>query len=237
MSKELEKWSEVMSKTPLKVGNILCKHNNPAEVFEIQSLDWYMGILVSLKNPNLFERVDISRWGECHWVLSDNEKEWVFANPEDIKNNRKNEMNTNNFKVFIEALEALPDDIKNNEVSMNSTLRPNPFCGTVGCFAGLVSIVAEDIPELKQAYEFDGYNYSAWALALNSFLNCRFDYWAGRNETVWNNIYGGRLYSHNTAFGKIRGDVLTHNDIIVYLRGVYDRWIDEVGEVEGEDDD
>ena len=235
MTKELEKWSEVMSKTPLKVGNILCKHNNPTEVFEIQSLDWYMGVLVSLKNPNVFERVDISRWGECHWVLSDNEKEWVFANPEDIKNNRKDEMNTKNFKVFIEALEALPENVKHNHVDMKSILEP--VCGTVGCFAGLVSIVAEDIPELKKLNDFDDYSYSAWALALNNFLDCKFDSWASRNETVWDNIYGGRLYSDITAFSKVRSETLTHNDIIVHIRNAYDRWIDEVGEVEGEDDD
>jgi hypothetical protein len=27
-------------------------------------------------------------------------------------------MNTKNFKIFVEALEALPDEIKNNEVDM-----------------------------------------------------------------------------------------------------------------------
>jgi hypothetical protein len=46
-------------------------------------------------------------------------------------------MNTENFKILVDALEALPEDIKSNEVSMNSALKPNPFCGTAGCFAGL----------------------------------------------------------------------------------------------------
>jgi hypothetical protein len=68
---------------------------------------------------------------------------------------------------------------------------------------------------------------------LNAFLNCRFDNWARRNRKAWDNIYGGRLYSDISAFGKVRGETLTHNDIIVYLRGVYNRWIAEVGEVEG----
>jgi hypothetical protein len=31
-------------------------------------------------------------------------------------------MNTNNFKILVEALEALPDDIKNNEVDMHAKL-------------------------------------------------------------------------------------------------------------------
>jgi hypothetical protein len=59
-------------------------------------------------------------------------------------------MNTNNFKIFVEALEALPDEIKNNEVDMQSNFEP--ACGTSGCFAGLISIVANDIPELKKHY-------------------------------------------------------------------------------------
>jgi hypothetical protein len=33
-------------------------------------------------------------------------------------------MITDNFKVFIEALEALPEDIKNNEVNMKSVDEP-----------------------------------------------------------------------------------------------------------------
>jgi hypothetical protein len=54
-------------------------------------------------------------------------------------------MNTENFKILVDALEALPEDIKNNEVAMNSALKPNPFCGTAGCFAGLISIVNNNI--------------------------------------------------------------------------------------------
>jgi hypothetical protein len=53
---------------------------------------------------------------------------WVFATGEEIVANRKNEMNTKNFKVFIEALEALPENIRNNEVDMKSV--DEPICGT-----------------------------------------------------------------------------------------------------------
>jgi hypothetical protein len=35
------------------------------------------------------------------------------------------------------------------------------------------------------------------------------------------------MFSDITAFGKERWDVINHNDIIVFLRGVYDRWIEE----------
>jgi hypothetical protein len=58
----------------------------------------------------------------------------------------------------IEALEALPENIRNNEVDMKSV--DEPICGTVGCFAGLVSIVAKDIPELKELYSLDIHNFS-----------------------------------------------------------------------------
>jgi hypothetical protein len=53
-------------------------------------------------------------------------------------------MNTKKFKVFVEALESLPEHIRNNKVDMQSV--EQPVCGTAGCFAGLISIVAEDIP-------------------------------------------------------------------------------------------
>jgi hypothetical protein len=44
----------------------------------------------------------------------------------------KNEINTNNFKTLIEALEALPKGIRDNRAHI----------------AGLISIVANEIPEL-----------------------------------------------------------------------------------------
>jgi hypothetical protein len=31
----------------------------------------------------------------------------------------------------------------------------DPMCGDAGCFAGLISIVAEYIPELKAAYDYN----------------------------------------------------------------------------------
>jgi hypothetical protein len=48
-----------------------------------------------------------------------------------------------------------------------------PICGTVGCFAGLVSIVAKDIPELKELYNPDirNYDFVEWSNALNAFLS------------------------------------------------------------------
>jgi hypothetical protein len=45
-------------------------------------------------------------------------------------------MNTENFKILVDALESLPEDIKNNEVDMRSNFEP--ACGAPGCFAGLM---------------------------------------------------------------------------------------------------
>jgi hypothetical protein len=67
-------------------------------------------------------------------------------------------MNTNNFKTFVETLEALPASIKGDEVNIGSFLKPDHMCGDAGCFAGLISIVPDDIPELKQEYKGKFYN-------------------------------------------------------------------------------
>jgi hypothetical protein len=52
----------------------------------------------------------------------------------------------------------------------NSALKPNPFCGTAGCFAGLISIVANDVPELKELYAGEKYCFTEWAEALKKLV-------------------------------------------------------------------
>jgi hypothetical protein len=51
---------------------------------------------------------------------------------------------------------------------------------------------------------------------------------------VWGNVHGGRLFSDITAFGKERWGVINHNEIIVFLRGVYERWIEKIDLETGE---
>jgi hypothetical protein len=132
-------------------------------------------------------------------------------------------MNTKNFKIFIETLEALPEGIRNNRVDMNST--HEPVCGTVGCFAGLISIVAKDIPELEDLYGYETiYFFHAWVDALNEYLDTNFREWAEEKPEIWGNAYGWNMFTSITAFGKEKGDVLTHDEIIVFLRNAYDRW-------------
>jgi hypothetical protein len=96
--------------------------------------------------------------------------------------------------------------------------------------------VAKDIPELKELYSPDirNYDFVEWSNALNAFLGCRFTNWASRNKVVWGNVHGGRLFSDITAFGKERWGVINHNEIIVFLRGVYERWIEKIDYETGE---
>jgi hypothetical protein len=45
----------------------------------------------------------------------------------------------------------LSDDVKDWGVRMSST--NEPVCGTPGCHAGLISIVAKELPEMKDTYK------------------------------------------------------------------------------------
>jgi phosphoglucomutase len=148
-------------------------------------------------------------------------------------------MNTHNFKIFVEALEALPASIKGDEVNIGSFLKPDHMCGTVGCFAGLISIVADDIPELKQACKGKFYNSCEWQYALDRYLECDFIIWAKHNPKIWDNKHGVSMFVSPEAFGKEvfykqgvysktrvdLGKPLTHYGIIVHIRKAYDRWI------------
>jgi hypothetical protein len=43
----------------------------------------------------------------------------------------------------------------------------DPMSSDAGCFAGLISIVAENIPALKAAYKGNSYDCFDWQYALN----------------------------------------------------------------------
>jgi hypothetical protein len=150
-------------------------------------------------------------------------------------------MNTNNFKTFVEALESLPASIKADEVDMKSI--KDPKCGNNGCFAGLISIVAEDIPELKGLYDYNAYSVSEWRHVLDIFLHdslagYSFEEWAKYYPRVWGNVHGASMYCMYEAFGvevfyepggfgttPVPLKPLTHYGIIVHIRKAYDRWI------------
>jgi hypothetical protein len=85
-----------------------------------------------------------------------------------------------------------------------------------GCFAGLISIVANDISKLEKCYHFYEYDFEMWENALNNFLECSFVEWAKDNPNIWNNKFGFHIFIKNKAWGKKENETLTHN----YLDGV-----------------
>jgi hypothetical protein len=150
-------------------------------------------------------------------------------------------MNTNNFKIFIEALEALPQDIKDRQVAINdfehfynkptAKIRTNDF-------GGLIYITSKDIKGLPQLYkktrkELDactgGYCSTIWIWTLGEFLDTSFPGWAHENKIIWGNNFGAYVGQYNRAFGKKEDETLTNNDIIIYLRGVFERHIKSEG--------
>jgi hypothetical protein len=83
-----------------------------------------------------------------------------------------------------------------------------PTCGTAGCFSGLISIVANDIPELKDSYGYKTfYFFQGWAKALNEYLDINFRKWAEENPETWGNEGGWYMFNSITAFDKEEGDV------------------------------
>lgn len=153
-------------------------------------------------------------------------------------------MNENKLKEFVIASNDLPYHIKNNIVDMEST--KSPTCKTPGCHAGLVSIVASDLHELKECYNkrcqrisntytIDHinykYNYEYWADALAIFFG--YDWakpveydclttWANDNPEIWGNCYGGYMFNEGIAFGQ-SNNKFTHSVIIDHWSGVLDR--------------
>ncbi|CAC9656703.1 hypothetical protein [uncultured Gammaproteobacteria bacterium] len=143
-------------------------------------------------------------------------------------------MNEEKLKEFVNALGALSDDVKDMKVDMGSTGKPS--CDTCGCHAGLISIVAEDLPELQEAYkhlcslnfEKEYYNniyiYIFWARALAVFLGFEdrlpFIYWAGDNPEIWGNEHGVAMFDLAKAFTDDESKQLTHRDIINHWKQV-----------------
>ncbi|CAC9649478.1 hypothetical protein [uncultured Gammaproteobacteria bacterium] len=143
-------------------------------------------------------------------------------------------MNKNKLKELVGALDALSDDIKDMKVDMGSTSKPS--CDTCGCHAGLISIVAKDLPELQETYrhlcslhlEKEYYNnpyvYIFWARALADFLDFEdrysFIYWAGDNPEIWGNEHGVSMFDSAKAFTDDESKQITHRDLINHWKQV-----------------
>ncbi len=145
-------------------------------------------------------------------------------------------MNKNKLKQFVSALGELSDEVKDWDVEMESTKEPT--CGTPGCHAGLISIVAKDLPGLEEAHlkvfkihfktykeiKQDLYVYSIWADALAEFLGfediLHLTDWAVDNPKLWGNKYGDYMFCGRRAFTDDKSKQLTHIDIINHWKQV-----------------
>ena len=142
-------------------------------------------------------------------------------------------MNKDRLKEFVNALDALSDDVKNMDVNRN--YYEEPKCGTSGSHPGLIYIVAEELPGLKYIYKryyFLGYVYEddfpwySWASTLAYFLGFKdrvglMD-WARDNPKLWGNKYGDYMFSCEgwQAFTNSRYKKLIHRDIIEHWKQV-----------------
>jgi hypothetical protein len=72
--------------------------------------------------------------------------------------------------------------------------------------------VAEDIPDLKQAYKGNFYEYNEWEEALNIFLECTFRGWTNYNASHIYIIIFYALRQSLKCFNKYFKIVCVHYD-------------------------
>ncbi len=132
-------------------------------------------------------------------------------------------MITTQLTKYAKALNNLPEEIKNKYINMVSTEAPTD--DAIGSHEGLVSIVAEYLPELKECYnrlikqeciqeyitDEQNYSYEIWEDALDSYLGFSSNKvsdslsllgWATDNPDIWNNKYGYQMFISGKAFGQ-----------------------------------
>ena len=142
-------------------------------------------------------------------------------------------MNKDKLKEFVNALDLLSDDVKDWKVNMTSYDKPT--CDTCGCHAGLISIVAKDLPELQDIYKNhlylthgvenqSNYHYNIWADTLAEFLGFKdslgLGFWARDNPKLWGNKYGEGMFVFDIAFTDDTNKQITHRDIINHWKQV-----------------
>ncbi len=146
-----------------------------------------------------------------------------------------NDIDKNKLKQFVNALDELSDDVKDWGVNMINGKKPT--CRTPGCHAGLISIVAKDLPELQEIYKplyilecepAEGaesqYVFHIWGRALAVFLGFKggheLETWADNNPKLWGNKFGGGMFCCPSAFTNDLPKQLTHRDIIEHWKQV-----------------
>ena len=139
-------------------------------------------------------------------------------------------MKIQKFKRLVEGLEALREEHKNSKFDLGYPAIPN--CGRNGCFAGLIALVACDMPELFNIHrkarwtdKFNEHEPTGWAYTLNTFLGCDFAKWARANPEIWGYEYGMHMWHSKTAFGVVDHERLTHDMMIIHMRHVFNRLV------------
>ncbi len=140
-------------------------------------------------------------------------------------------MKKDKLEELVNALDGLSDEVKDWDVKMESGEKP--ACDTPGCHAGLVSIVAQELPELQEIYENHFYfmseteifyKYDVWAHTLADFLGFEkrrdLEDWAKENPKIWGNIFGGNMFKLTMAFTDYLPKQLTHRDLINHWKQV-----------------
>jgi hypothetical protein len=120
-------------------------------------------------------------------------------------------INKGKLRQFVNALDALSDDVKDMDVYMGMGIEP--LCDTPVCHAGLISIVAKDLPELQEICKDDIffmykteiiYKWQVWVDSLADFLGfeekCDLEGWAGDNPEIWGNEHGIHMFELTKAF-------------------------------------
>ncbi len=151
-------------------------------------------------------------------------------------------MITTQLTKYAKALNNLPEEIKNKYINMVSTEAPTD--DAIGSHEGLVSIVAQYLPELKECYnrlikqegiqeyitDEQNYSYEIWEDALDEYLGCSCNKsntlsllgWATSNPDIWGNKYGYKMFIEGSAFGQ-DSDIFPHSVIIDHFNAISDR--------------
>ena len=142
-------------------------------------------------------------------------------------------MKINKLKEFLSVADKLSDEVKDMEVHMPSGQKPtDKVCG---CHAGLVSIIAKDLPELQEFYnnhvdyKENEYRYENWADALALFLGFKskiyLEEWAMENSKIWGNNQGYIMFICSSAFD-------TDFDLEIDHRSIINHWHQVVFNIE-----
>jgi hypothetical protein len=116
--------------------------------------------------------------------------------------------------LFVETLEALPDETKNRYIEHDDTYEE--VCSICGCFGGLITIISKDIPGMKDVRKLRNHYPVDAERLLNIYLKCNFREWADTNPIIWDNSYGWYMFHSASAFGIGTHSKLSVNQVNIF---------------------